>query len=281
MKIDRWTLEILVNGRPLKEYEIPDPVLGISASSSLKSYVVEGRRKKFCNSAMFVAVPALGTSYNIKISPSTTSDIAARVFVDGLSDGFFTRKCNAAYTIKGFYNRNATMMHEFYFDKTDWVETTHVQTSKFGGYGAISVYYYKIQHIYESPLEYNSERMFEEVKIPETKKSFDVALTTKFSSGIESHFSGPWEVVITENDPIAVLHINYRSIDWFYIKGISIENSMQVIASTSTSTDIKNEDKTSVIQTVKKNKKKKNYQEFIVILDSDDDECKREVMELD
>ncbi|GET03795.1 glycoside hydrolase family 20 protein [Rhizophagus clarus] len=255
MKIDRWTLEILVNGRPLKEYEIPDPVLGISASSSLKSYVVEGRRKKFCNSAMFVAVPALGTSYNIKISPSTTSDIAARVFVDGLSDGFFTRKY--------------------------WVETTHVQTSKFGGYGAISVYYYKIQHIYESPLEYNSERMFEEVKIPETKKSFDVALTTKFSSGIESHFSGPWEVVITENDPIAVLHINYRSIDWFYIKGISIENSMQVIASTSTSTDIKNEDKTSVIQTVKKNKKKKNYQEFIVILDSDDDECKREVMELD
>ncbi|PKK75682.1 hypothetical protein RhiirC2_845807 [Rhizophagus irregularis] len=219
---NRWTLEILVNKRPLKEYEIPDSVLGISASSALKSYVVEGRRKKFCNSATFVAVPSLGTYYNIKISPGTTHEIAARVFVDGSSD---------------------------------------------------------------------------EVKVPEAKKSFDVALTTKFSNGIESHCSGPWEMIITENDPLAVLHINYRSVDWFYIKGISIqENSMQVaIASTSnknltTTVDTKNEvipketsdteDKTSIDKTVKKNRRRKRYQEIIVLLDSDDDDT-REVMELD
>jgi hypothetical protein len=191
--------------------------------------------------------------------------------------------------MKGFYNRNATKIFNFFFEKTNWIETNNVQTAEFGGYGAISVYFYKIKHIYESPLEYNSSKMFEEVKIPETKKSFDVALTTKFSNGIESRCSGPWEVVLTENDPLAVLHINYRSVDWFYIKGISIqENSMQVaIASTSSETtvDSKNgvipniDDKTSITKTIKKNKRRKRYQEIIVILDSDDDT--REAMELD
>ncbi|CAB4380240.1 unnamed protein product [Rhizophagus irregularis] len=294
---NRWTLEILVNKRPLKEYEIPDSVLGISASSALKSYVVEGRRKKFCNSATFVAVPSLGTYYNIKISPGTTHEIAARVFVDGSSDGFFTNKCNSSFIMKGFYNRNATMMYNFFFEKTNWIETDNVQNAEFGGYGAISVYFYKIKHIYETSLQYNSDKTFEEVKVPEAKKSFDVALTTKFSNGIESHCSGPWEMIITENDPLAVLHINYRSVDWFYIKGISIqENSMQVaIASTSnknltTTVDTKNEvipketsdteDKTSIDKTVKKNRRRKRYQEIIVLLDSDDDDT-REVMELD
>lgn len=284
----------------------------------MKSYVVEGRRKKFwyikfkkislyfnknnlspffycffSDSATFVAVPSPGTYYNIKISPGTTHEIAARVFVDGLSDGFFTNKCNSSLIMKGFYNRNATMMYKFFFEKTNWIETDNVQNAEFGGYGAISVYFYKIKRISESTLEYNSDKMFEEVKVPEAKKSFDVALTTKFSNGIESHCSGPWEMIITENDPLAVLHINYRSVDWFFIKGISIqENLMQAaIASTSnekptTTMDTKNgvipdntEDKTSTAKTVKKNKRRKRYQEIIVLLDSDDDTS--EVMELD
>ncbi|CAB4445551.1 unnamed protein product [Rhizophagus irregularis] len=269
---NRWTLEILVNKRPLKEYEIPDSVLGISASSALKSYVVEGRRKKFCNSATFVAVPSLGTYYNIKISPGTTHEIAARVFVDGSSDGFFTNKCNSSFIMKGFYNRNATMMYNFFFEKTNWIETDNVQNAEFGGYGAISVYFYKIKHIYETSLEYNSDKTFEEVKVPEAKKSFDVALTTKFSNGIESHCSDPWEMIITENDPLALAIASTSN------KNLTttVDTKNEVIPKETSDT----EDKTSIDKTVKKNRRRKRYQEIIVLLDSDDDDT-REVMELD
>src|SRR5438045_8835684 len=123
------------------------------------------------------------------------------------------------------------MIYNFIFDNTELIETNIIQNAEFGGFGAISVYFYKIKNMYKSFLDYNSNKLFEEVKIPETKKSFDVALTTKFSKGAESYTRlGPFERIITENEPLAVLHINYRSADWFFIKGISIqENSMVAI----------------------------------------------------
>ncbi|RIA96756.1 hypothetical protein C1645_733014 [Glomus cerebriforme] len=295
MKIERWNLEILVNEQPLREYVIPDSILGDSASNVLKSYVIEGTRKKFCDSATFVAVPAPGTYYSIKISPSS-SEIAAKVYVDGIDDGSLARSNLSSCTImKGFRNRNSNTIHYFIFDKTEWVDTNISQRTEFGGFGAVSVYFYKIRSMRTS-YSHNSNKEFEKVKVPENKKCFDVALTTKFSEGAKYYASNRREKVETDDEPLAVLHINYRSTDWFFLKEIKIqENSMIDNTSTSnemeniaTTVDIKdevikaepeiskeiitvsndNKRKTSITHV---RKKKQKYQEIVVILDSDDD----------
>ncbi|RIA85438.1 hypothetical protein C1645_781831 [Glomus cerebriforme] len=302
MKLGVWNLEILVNDRPLREYVIPDSVLGVSVSNALKSYVLEGTQKKFCDSATFVAVPAPGTYYSLKIFPNTT-DITAKVFVDGTNDGFYTRKGSSHVIMKGFYNRDASKLYNFVFDKTEWIESNISQRTEFGGFGIISVYFYKIKKSYESRFNYNSNKTFEKVKVPESKKCFDVAVTTKFSEGSESYNSRHWEIVKTEDEPLAVLHINYRSADWFFFKGITIQNNPTVVNTFNTSNEIEDvkpiivDTKNEVIKVENDNskeiitindtnenpsvihvrKKKRRYQEIIVLLDSDDDE----VMELD
>ncbi|CAB4468991.1 hypothetical protein RhiirA1_461316 [Rhizophagus irregularis] len=329
MRIERWTLEVLVNEIPLQEYVISDSVLGASASNALKSYVVEGDRKKFCDSATFVAVPAPGTHYSIVVSPST-SEIAPKIYVDGINDGYYVNSSTSSYGIvKGFYNGNKTMRYDFIFDKTEWIETDIPQRTKYGGLGAISVYFYKIINKYKSSRNYNSEKAFEKVKIPETKKCFDVGLTTKFSEGIEYYGYGSINSIIRENEPLAVLHINYRLADWlipmatntsYTASAVYRTNTQNSCASASTSTsststpststpststtatssapastsssaatniDIKNEvnnfendteNKPLITQSVKK--RKRRYQEMIIILDSDE-ECTHEVVELD
>ncbi|POG68589.1 hypothetical protein GLOIN_2v224835 [Rhizophagus irregularis DAOM 181602=DAOM 197198] len=186
MRIRRWTLEVLVNEIPLREYVISDSVLGASASNVLKSYVFEGNRKKFCDSATFIAVPGPGTYYSIVVSPSI-SKIAPKIYVDGRNDDSYVKSSDSSFSIvKGFHNRNRTIRYDFIFDKTEWIETDIPQRTKYGGLGIISVYFYKVKERYESSRNYSSylsydlNKDFKGVKIPETKKYFDVALTTKF-----------------------------------------------------------------------------------------------------
>jgi hypothetical protein len=255
----------------------------------------------FSDSATFVAVPAPGTYYSIRVSPST-NEIAPKIYVDGLNDGSYVKKSDSSYGVKkGFKNKNRTKRYDFIFDNTEWVETNITQRSKFGGLGAISVYFYKIKKRYNSSRSSSSCRDFEEVKIPETKKYFDMALTTKFSEGIEIHKSRHSLVLETDKEPLAVLHINYRLADWL-IPMAATQNSC-TSASTSTSStstlatsstptsavtmDIKNEvtnfksdieSKPLITQSARKRKRK--YQEIIIILDSDEERA-HEAAELD
>ncbi|CAB4380232.1 unnamed protein product [Rhizophagus irregularis] len=261
MRIGRWTLEVLVNEIPLREYVISDSVLGASASNVLKSYVFEGNRKKFCDSATFIAVPGPGTYYSIVVSPST-SKIAPKIYVDGRNDDSYVKK---------------------------WIETDIPQRTKYGGLG---------------------------VKIPETKKYFDVALTTKFSEGIECYGDRSSYKIVRDDEPLAVLHINYRLADWLipivantptvYTQNSCASSSTStsstsspststtstsyqemIVSSAATNVDIKNEvnnfesdteNKPLITQSIKK--RKRRYQEIIVILDSDE-ECTHEAVELD
>ncbi|CAG8486025.1 17259_t:CDS:2 [Rhizophagus irregularis] len=133
MRIRRWTLEVLVNEIPLREYVISDSVLGASASNVLKSYVFEGNRKKFCDSATFIAVPGPGTYYSIVVSPSI-SKIAPKIYVDGRNDDSYVKSSDSSFSIvKGFHNRNRTIRYDFIFDKTEWIETDIPQRTKYGG----------------------------------------------------------------------------------------------------------------------------------------------------
>ncbi|RGB38642.1 hypothetical protein C1646_812489 [Rhizophagus diaphanus] len=273
MRIGRWTLEVLVNEIPLREYVISDSVLGASASNVLKSYVFEGNRKKFCDSATFIAVPGPGTYYSIVVSPST-SEIAPKIYVDGRNDDSYVKSSDSSFSIvKGFHNRNRTIRYDFIFDKTEWIETDIPQRTKYGGLGIISVYFYKVK---------------ERSKDSETKKYFDVALTTKFSEGIERYGDCSSYKIVRDDEPLAVLHINYRLADWLipivasaststsstFSPSTSTTSTSSALASTSssaaTNVDIKNEvnnfesdteNKPLITQSVKK--RKRRYQEMI------------------
>ncbi|EXX52032.1 hypothetical protein RirG_256500 [Rhizophagus irregularis DAOM 197198w] len=310
MRIRRWTLEVLVNEIPLREYVISDSVLGASASNVLKSYVFEGNRKKFCDSATFIAVPGPGTYYSIVVSPSI-SKIAPKIYVDGRNDDSYVKSSDSSFSIvKGFHNRNRTIRYDFIFDKTEWIETDIPQRTKYGGLGIISVYFYKVKERYESSRNYSIE-----------------------CYGDRSSYK-----IVRDDEPLAVLHINYRLADWLIpiVANIYTQNSCassststsstsspststtstssalastsssaatnvdiknvkkrkrryqeMIVSSAATNVDIKNEvnnfesdteNKPLITQSIKK--RKRRYQEIIVILDSDE-ECTHEAVELD
>ncbi|CAB4445542.1 unnamed protein product [Rhizophagus irregularis] len=257
MRIGRWTLEVLVNEIPLREYVISDSVLGASASNVLKSYVFEGNRKKFCDSATFIAVPGPGTYYSIVVSPST-SKIAPKIYVDGRNDDSYVKSSDSSFSIvKGFHNRNRTIRYDFIFDKTEWIETDIPQRTKYGGLGIISVYFYKVKERYESSRNYSSylsydlNKDFKGVKIPETKKYFDVALTTKFSEGIECYGDRSSYKIVRDDEPLAVLHINYRLADWLIpiVANTPTVYTQNSCASASTSTSSTSSPSTSTTST--------------------------------
>ncbi|RGB38645.1 hypothetical protein C1646_525059 [Rhizophagus diaphanus] len=268
-------------------------------------------------------VPGPGTYYSIVVSPST-SEIAAKIYVDGRNDHSYVKSSDSSFSIvKGFHNRNRTIRYDFIFDKTEWIETDIPQRTKYGGLGVISVYFYKVKGRYESSRNYSSYLSYDlnkdvkGVKIPETKKYFDVALTTKFSEGIERYAGHSSYKIVRDDEPLAVLHINYRLADWlipmatntsYTASAVYRTNTQNSCASASTSTssttatssapastsssavtniDIKNEfnnfeydteNKPLITQSVKK--RKRRYQEMIIILDSDE-ECTHEMVELD
>jgi hypothetical protein len=164
--------------------------------------------------------------------------------VDGKNDGkHYKLSDNSTSKISSFYNMDSTMKHKFIFSSTEWTEeNVNLKKIKHGGLGAISVYFYKAKQVKRKKKENRSKKLksasgddvsnvsIEQAKIPEMKKCIDIVYTTKFAEGeevISSHVSDQMKLVAIDNEPLAVLHINYRPIEWFDMKGITIHEEVK------------------------------------------------------
>ncbi|CAI2162462.1 10794_t:CDS:2 [Funneliformis geosporum] len=233
MLLGDFILEIYANKVPLLEYYIPDSNLGLSISSVLKSYAYNEleERKEYCEQTSFVAVPEPGTSYEIRFAALNANRfnlIAAKIYVDGKNDGKHYYTWNGStYIVSGFYNSDSSRKHNFIFDATSWVEEDFSSSEymEHGGLGAISIYFYKGRHEkIEEPIGRPLTWMYEleQTKVPEGKTCMDIAYTTKFDKGKKVLSSQKNKstntVVIEDGEPLAVLHLNYRPLDWIMMK---------------------------------------------------------------
>ncbi|GBC26237.2 hypothetical protein GLOIN_2v224835 [Rhizophagus irregularis DAOM 181602=DAOM 197198] len=288
MRIRRWTLEVLVNEIPLREYVISDSVLGASASNVLKSYVFEGNRKKFCDSATFIAVPGPGTYYSIVVSPSI-SKIAPKIYVDGRNDDSYVKSSDSSFSIvKGFHNRNRTIRYDFIFDKTEWIETDIPQRTKYGGLGIISVYFYKVKERDDEPLAVlHINYRLADWLIPIVANIYTQNSCASSSTSTSSTSSPSTSTTSTSSALASTSSSAATNVDIKNVKKRKRRYQEMIVSSAATNVDIKNEvnnfesdteNKPLITQSIKK--RKRRYQEIIVILDSDE-ECTHEAVELD
>ncbi|UZO01980.1 uncharacterized protein OCT59_020486 [Rhizophagus irregularis] len=290
MRIRRWTLEVLVNEIPLREYVISDSVLGASASNVLKSYVFEGNRKKFCDSATFIAVPGPGTYYSIVVSPSI-SKIAPKIYVDGRNDDSYVKSSDSSFSIvKGFHNRNRTIRYDFIFDKTEWIETDIPQRTKYGGLG-IECYgdrsSYKIVRDDEPLAVLHINYRLADWLIPIVANIYTQNSCASSSTSTSSTSSPSTSTTSTSSALASTSSSAATNVDIKNVKKRKRRYQEMIVSSAATNVDIKNEvnnfesdteNKPLITQSIKK--RKRRYQEIIVILDSDE-ECTHEAVELD
>ncbi|RIA95845.1 hypothetical protein C1645_756493 [Glomus cerebriforme] len=276
MKYKNYKLNILVNDKPLREYKIPDSDLGFSINTAQKSYVLDKKKRKIISPlTTFVAVPKPGTPYKIQYSTADGGPYKAKVFVDGQNDKGYTHFITDMPFIKeGFCNKDCSMRHQLVFDKTEWTDYTDESNVKYGGLGIISVYFYKAKFVKRIGSDYRRLKLgrdLKQVKVSETKSNIDITLTTKFDGGEVIKKPKPSEDTLTRTDkePIAVLHINYRPVDWFISKGISVKQSLVV----DFDVPIKIEN-----VPIGADKNKHNYREIVELIDTDDTDTDDETM---
>jgi hypothetical protein len=166
------------------------------------------------------------------------SPLKAKVFVDGQNDGGYTHLITCSPYIKEvFYNQDCSKRYKFVFDKTEWTDMDESNVnSKYGELGVISVCFYRAKFVRRiGPVGSDCKKLnlghdLKQVKVFETKDNIDITFTTKFAE--EEVFKKPKlsesETTLEriDKEPIAVLHINYRPVDWFIARGISVKQTL-------------------------------------------------------
>ncbi|PKY50213.1 hypothetical protein RhiirA4_529678 [Rhizophagus irregularis] len=232
MHIKGYTVELLVNGRPLKEYAIP--ITDLEPSTTGKSFVYNDfREQEFLSFSHFALAP-LQSNYVIKVSSDNASKISpmlAFIYVDGCYDSTSLRLVNDSPVFKnGFKDINRQHKHYFEFNKSTFVRKDNVRLPKmqYGGLGSVSVYFYKARvlasHI--GIIERNRSLKFgNDQKLPNIRYYNDIKVITHYSSGVP--FDQPKNLLKTikpltkfGDNPVAVLHLHYRPYEWFIEKNI-------------------------------------------------------------
>ncbi|CAI2176303.1 3380_t:CDS:2 [Funneliformis geosporum] len=199
MRFCGYVLEILVNDVPLPER--PIKVESDQHINFEPSFYVDNitKQKVFCEMHYVVEVKVPESEFKVRFrSLKVTKDRQIRG--DVVMDGEIDETCIEMYdrsfqVVNGFWRKK---IHEpFKFPSNLWPSSTLTSNipnsaNQLGGLGAISVYFYEIERV-----------KFPTVKnLNTSSKNFNY-LFWNGSSKLKSY------------DPIAVLHIHYRSTSWF------------------------------------------------------------------
>ncbi|CAB4489552.1 hypothetical protein RhiirA1_426792 [Rhizophagus irregularis] len=228
MRLDGFQLEVLVNGQPLEEYNLP---INESNPTTDSSYVLDEstRQKTYSDDVTYIAVkPEM--KYSIRFSSSRASmwsPLMAYVYVDGEYDYTYREVSNSSPREKDcFWNNTLSKKYFFKFEISQLYEIDNpeipLQRKPYGGLGAISVYFYKARVIPQTPV-YIPNFSVNQVKVAEAKSTCGIKFTTAFEEA--EGFSNRQAVATMErqgDEPVAVLHLHYRPATWLSIRGCNL-----------------------------------------------------------
>ncbi|CAG8491727.1 11745_t:CDS:2 [Acaulospora colombiana] len=234
MKLNGFSLEILVNGEPLAEFSESVSKLKKSMTTgpsyTRKSITAPEDPSPVTN---YAAVQEFGTRYAVRFSApplSCSRDDPIKVFlyVDGEYDYSYTdinpEKLNETRTC--FWSKTRDKIYYFKFNPTIWSEEDNnsflssEKTSLFGGPGAISVYFYRAQRIawnVAPPPDYNVEPAV----VPENNNTRAIKLSTQYDvQSVPNPSITRFDTYLQEHGPpLAVLHLHYRAAAWLRARG--------------------------------------------------------------
>ncbi|RIA80789.1 hypothetical protein C1645_838059 [Glomus cerebriforme] len=228
MHINGYTVELLINDVPLKEFIISTADLETSTTGKSFVYNETSKKRESLSYSHFALVPKIPSNYVIKVSSDNVSKkkpMLAYIYVDGVNDSTSLRLITDSPSYKdGFKSKNRQYKHNFQFNTSSFTKSSKNNN----GLGSVSVYFYKARilsnHIgikdRKDTLNYDN---FLDRKFPFTCQ--DIGVMTKFGSGVS--YKQPKNLMKTikplikfGNSPIAVLHLHYRPYEWFVKKNI-------------------------------------------------------------
>ncbi|RIA89470.1 hypothetical protein C1645_772217 [Glomus cerebriforme] len=228
MRLNGFQLEVLVNGEPLKEYNLP---INESSSTTGSSYVLDETtgQKTYSDNETYVAVkPEM--KYSIRFSSTRASmwaPLMAYVYVDGEYDYTYREILNSSPREKDcFWNNTLSKRYCFKFEVSQLTELDNLleplQRKPYGGLGAISIYFYKARVIPQRPV-YIPDFSVNQVQVIESKSTCGIKFTTAFEEA--EGFASRQTMATMEKqsvDPVSVLHLHYRPATWLQIRGCDI-----------------------------------------------------------
>ncbi|CAG8550260.1 12799_t:CDS:1, partial [Funneliformis caledonium] len=186
----------------------------------------------------YAAVEELCANYIVQfgaphdIFSSSCTILKAKLFVDGQWDHTCMplQKSRVKASKDGFFDEQR-YKNLFKFDVTNWIDDdsrgeARFVRSRFGGIGAISVYFYKAKDLEKvERINSNSKDRIQKVQVLE---STGIGMGIKLSTGFEKSQN----VKVASNKmlsslstiPVAVLHIHYRPESWLRARNILFDD---------------------------------------------------------
>ncbi|GES82796.1 glycoside hydrolase family 20 protein [Rhizophagus clarus] len=244
MHLQEYSLEILVNEKPLPEYNIP--IDESNSKNTSISYVTDSltQMKNCSDFTAYVPVITPGERYTVRFEAKQAKPsniIISRIFIDGQTDQVqHLHQQSGSRTRSFFCNNERTKVYFFkfsYFDKPDGktnnnfkvpfpVKKKSIQQQKkytYGKPGSITVCFFKGIIVDQNALNSKTKFEIKQVNIPETTdtKNIEINYTTGFDA-MHAKIQPATVTKIVSLKPIAVLHLHYRSVDWFANKRLSL-----------------------------------------------------------
>ncbi|RIB05236.1 hypothetical protein C2G38_616565 [Gigaspora rosea] len=228
MHFDGFFLELLVNGQPLKELNVP--INETTETVIPKSYVLNGifKERKYSPNITYAAIFTPGTRFEVRFASTFAimdAPIMAFVHVDGSHD--YTHhilKQSSSITRDGFWNpsRNKKLFFKFSSITSSTNSSTNSQVNDVcSGLGTVSVYFYKAKRV---PRVKYRPHQFEinQKKVVGSKICSEIMYSTTFEEYEEKKLKGGTNWKRTNKDPIAVLHLHYRSVELLVSRGLNL-----------------------------------------------------------
>ncbi|GBC08476.1 hypothetical protein RclHR1_08140005 [Rhizophagus clarus] len=207
MRFGGYILEILVNDVPLPEKVVKVETEHINFEPS---YYVDDKTKRrtFCD-MHYIVESKPKSEFKIRfrsLQVSKTRIIRGDIAVNGETDQTCIEMFDKSFQIVNGFWYNKKKLKLFKFPSKLSSITTTSSIHQFGGPGAISVYFYEI--------EKKKYPIIKNLKI--TSKNYN-ELFWNGSSNLKSY------------EPIAVLHIHYRSTSWFNLLNNKTYHSKRIV----------------------------------------------------
>ncbi|CAG8613655.1 3010_t:CDS:2 [Dentiscutata heterogama] len=228
MHFDGFFLELLVNGQPLKELNIP--INEATETAIPKSYVLSGifKERKYSPNVTYAAIFIPGTRFEVRFASAFAiidTPIMAFVHVDGSHD--YTHhilKQSTSITRDGFWNpsRNKKLFFKFSSATSSTTSSTKSNVNDVcSGLGTVSVYFYKAKRV---PRVNHRPHQFEinQKKVAGSKICSEIMYSTIFDEYEERILKGGTNWKRIDKDPIAVLHLHYRPVEWLVSRGLNL-----------------------------------------------------------
>ncbi|GBC12690.2 glycoside hydrolase family 20 protein [Rhizophagus irregularis DAOM 181602=DAOM 197198] len=218
MHLQGFNLEILVNEQPLPEYNLPINESNLKNTSI--SYVTDSltQTKKHSDFTTYVPVITPGERYTVKFEAKQAKPsniIISRIFIDGQSD-----------QVQHLHQQSGSRTRSFFFPFPIIKKSSIQQQQKkntYGKPGSITVCFFKGIIVDQDALQSKTKFEIKQVKFPETTdiKNIEIGYTTGFDA-MHAKIQPATVTKIVNLKPIAVLHLHYRSVDWFTNKRLSL-----------------------------------------------------------